>query len=368
MTNDLPTFENKDGLVEFPFTTEPANHSALRLKFRNHIVSLNDKYLKRFKKGRWCPEEYERLFTEFRSLYEFRELSPVENYRTDWKERPDFELWLEQVHTFDPTFSKPLTKRTLQTRHFTSIYQEWEVLDREFAKLHGIYYNRAGYPYTDFCPTSTPIGRRVLRPKYPEFADQEPDTTHYFTRPVPYQWSRADVEPTGRFVKGDDGIRVFTKFHSTKIPSNEEIRITRIEEDRRQRIWDSEKGEFVLPEKYYPDPKDIPVYTCIEGSYPLGLVKHHPPSLKKQTCFRFGQEIVKAKSTADLNFIGWIVENVLIHEVIPAVGDVDPLRGERPILLPRELIIHDRAVPTKYKFRWCFFDRGFAYFDHWKYA
>ena len=361
MTTDGNTFLNNDGFVEFPFTTDPSADPALRLQFRNHIVALNEKYLKANSIERWCPEDFERLFSEFKALYVTRGLSGVERKHTDWTERPDFGEWLDKVHTFDPSFKKFKPKETKQNRHHQPIYKLFKCPDKNFAAKHNLYYSkRAKYPWTEFCPFSTPIGRRIVDPDQPEAAAFkalfEPDTTHIFTRPVPFQWTPSDCNPTKEFVNGE-----WVIIQSPKIPSNEEIRITHIEEDRKARIWDAEREEFYLPEFYIPS---IPVCTCFEGAFPPAR-SSRPPTFKKQTALRYGTELTAPKSSADLDFIGWIVDNFLLHEIIPAVGDdVEPLRSERVISLPRKHIIHDQSIPTDDKFRWTFFGRGLAYFPN----
>ena len=85
MTIDDAAFRNDAGFVEFPITVDPETDSHLRLHFRNHVLYLNRVYLAQTDSARWCPEEFERIFNEFRILYRYEAFSPVEAHlKPEW--------------------------------------------------------------------------------------------------------------------------------------------------------------------------------------------------------------------------------------------------------------------------------------------
>ena len=179
-------YNDEDGNVRFPFTEDPGTDSDLRAQFCDHILSLNRDYKRELGYERWDPADYERLFQEFRNLYLIPELSPPEKKLEDWVNagtRPDFFTWLCVVHRLDKSFKKWPEPGDQVDKNNHSIYRVFVIPNTSAAREHSIPYNDRGYPYSDFCLTSTPPGRRV---PLPQFAEE--DTTEFFTRPLPWKY------------------------------------------------------------------------------------------------------------------------------------------------------------------------------------
>ena len=333
-------FKNADGLVEFPFTVNPETDSRLRLQFRHQVLSLNREYLTERGYERWLPEDFERLFQEFRILYLHEDFSPVEiGNRPEWveaEERPPFGDWLEEVWEFDHFFHPRPTPIDQVDRNNWSIYEEFEIPDSSFAFKNNLPYNKRGYPFSDFCPKSKPIGRRIPRVGFKE------DTTHLFTKPYPF------THPPCRTIWCS---RTLTYREDPAYPTCEQIRRQNIEDDP-NKVWNSSTGRYVLPDNR----PSIAQYSCDPpyfGTRAVALLSSNPN-------FRYGQETTSAHLNSALSFIGYVTENILVHEILPRLSDKQPSEREnRSIEIPRSCIEYDPHVERQYRIHEVFFGRSF---------
>ena len=284
------------------------NVEQLRQIFREHIRRLNAAYWNHKYAERFEEEIVERLFLEFLKLYDFPELTPVEQFDRGWKTaRPPFAEWIKLVYTFDENWVPPPTPRDEVDKDGNSIYKKFKLnsktpLDFCLGAVNG---------FIDFNPHSIPPGRRELLSEF------EQDTSDLFTFP-----KLTRVESTENSVA-----RVI-----------ENSRIPRLD------LTPSGINAAIIVRNHVRIPN--PVRTCAPGNrshYPDSILTH--PEIGEDSPFtylRYQTERTIFRGDDRVSFIGFLVENALVYEILINF-ESDPVVPDRrfePIIFPRRLVAH----------------------------